>query len=117
MIYNETNTGNLRRGDVVFVNKNGERTVGSEQQAGRFAVVVSNNLANEYSRVIEVVYATSRSKTTLPTHMHINIEVDSTLQCEQVHSIDKSRLGYVKGYLTEDEIKEMNKCLRISLGL
>lgn len=31
MIYNETNTGNLRRGDVVFVNKNGERTVGSEQ--------------------------------------------------------------------------------------
>ena len=45
----------IKRGDVYYIVKKND-VCDSEQRAGRPAVVVSNDKANEHSDVVEVVY-------------------------------------------------------------
>ena len=55
----------IKRGEVFYVNKVPAQYM-SEQEAGRPAVIVSNDMNNEYSEVVEVVYLTTKVKTDLP---------------------------------------------------
>ena len=106
----------LTRGDIYYVD--GIAAVGSEQQAGRPAIIVSNDLNNQYSKVVEIVYLTTASKTTLPTHVTINsAPIVSTALCEQVYSVDMRRLGQFYGSCTPRELKKVDVALMISLGL
>lgn len=107
----------VRRGDIFYVCRSEERATGSEQWADRPAVVVSNDKANQYSDIIEVVYLTGKTKTPLPTHVSIIAKIPSLALCEQITSVSKKRLGeYVKSCTTK-EMREINKALAISLGL
>lgn len=70
---------------------------GSHVQGGsRPVVVVSNNMANAHSPVITVVPLTSNTrKNHLPTHVLLvesGLPVISLALCEQILTIDKSRL-------------------------
>lgn len=104
------------RGDIHYVDAS--TTVGHEQQAGRPAVIVSNNKCNEHSPVLEVVYLTTATKTSLPTHVTIRSAPRvSTVLCEQVHSVDTSRVGDFCGRCTEQELRAIDTALLISLGL
>lgn len=104
------------RGDVFYIEKGS--SYGSEQQAGRPAIVVSNNWNNKHSSVVEVVYLTTAPKTQLPTHCVINSTgVSSVALCEQVHSVCKERIQGYRATITDDEMKELDECLAISLGL
>ena len=49
------------RGEIYFV-RPATNGVGSEQNAGRPAIVVSNDKANQYSPVVEMVYLTTQPK-------------------------------------------------------
>ncbi len=81
-------------------------------------MIVSNNLNNEHSQVVEAVYCTTREKTPLPTHVKINSTTqESTVLCEQIFSIDKSRLRGCAGHCNEKEMKEIDEALVVSLGL
>lgn len=107
----------IKRGDVYFIERDGEET-GSEQRAGRPAIVVSNNVQNLTSDVVQVVYLTTRPKNDLPTHVTIrSTGMLSTALCEQVTSIDVSRLGDWKCQCTQTEMEAINQALLISLGL
>ena len=57
----------ILKGQIYYVNNVGGSFVGSEQVAGRPAIIVSNNIGNRYSNVVEVVYPTTRSKADMPT--------------------------------------------------
>lgn len=104
------------RGDIHYVDASS--VVGHEQQAGRPAVIVSNNKCNEHSPVLEVVYLTTAAKTSLPTHVTIRSAPRvSTVLCEQVHSVDTSRVGDFCGRCTEQELQAIDTALLISLGL
>ena len=104
------------RGDVYYVER--FQTIGSEQRSGRPAIIVSNNTNNKYSGVVEVVYLTTQPKTDLPTHVPILATgIPSTALCEQVHSVDCSRLGNYCGRCTEEELQSIDNALLISLGL
>lgn len=108
----------IKRGDIYFVEQV-PGAMGSEQQTGRPAIVVSNNACNKFSTVVEVVYLTTRTtKAKLPTHVPINgPERKSTALCEQVDSISIERLGSYMGKLTSTELAKINHALAISLGL
>ncbi len=81
------------RGEIYYVYPSGNG-VGSEQVAGRPAIVVSNDKANLYSPVLEMVYLTTKPKNSLPTHLDItSVERPSIALCEQIHSVAKSRVG------------------------
>lgn len=100
-------------------NKEDVNAFGDSVQGGtRYCIVVSNNTGNYHSPVVEVVYVTTKLKNDLPTHFDVmSTPKPSTVLCEQVMTVSKKDLRQYYGTLTSDEIKELNKCLRISLGL
>ena len=50
------NYGSLKRGEVYYVFKQDISAAGSEQGAGRPAVIVSNDIGNVHSSIVEVVF-------------------------------------------------------------
>ena len=108
---------NIKRGDIFYIYKVGE-TSGSVQQAGRPAVVVSNNAANASSNVIEMVFLTTQPKKSLPTHVCIrSTKRVSTALCEQISSISLERVGEYVCSCTEQEMQMIDIALLISLGI
>lgn len=91
--------------------------VGSEQNGKRPVLIVQNDIGNLYSGTTIVIPITSRNKTKLPTHVDIFIEEPSMALCEQVRVIDKSRLINKIKEITDNEMKNINNALKISLGL
>ena len=108
---------NIFRGEIYYVYPSGNG-IGSEQSAGRPAIVVSNDKANQYSPVIEMVYLTTQPKNSLPTHVDIlSAERPSIALCEQVHSVSKSRIGMFVAQCTDKEMAMIDAALCVSLGI
>lgn len=106
----------IYRGDIYYIEKAGY--TGSEQEAGRPAIIVSNDQCNQYSPTVEVVYLTTQPKADLPTHVTIrSTRKESTALCEQIDSISTSRIGDFIGTATDDEMIRINTALMISLDL
>lgn len=104
------------RGEIYFVSRGA--TTGSEQQAGRPAIVVSNEMCNIHSPTVEMVYLTSQPKTDLPTHVTIrSTSKQSTALCEQIMTIDASRLQDYLATCTAQEMTLIDAALMISLGI
>lgn len=107
----------MKRGQIYYIESN-HQEIGSEQRAGRPAVIVSNNKNNENSTTVEVVYMTMQPKNDLPTHVFIRSSLrPSTVLCEQIYSVSTERLGTYIGELTDRELQELDIALSISLGL
>lgn len=105
----------VKRGDIFFCEF--EFNVACEQGGARPVVVISNNAANKHSPVITVVPVTSKKKKDLPTHAHIVLKMQSTVSCEQIHSVAKERLlGFVRS-CNPREMAEIDKCLKVQLNL
>jgi mRNA interferase MazF len=107
----------IKRGDVYFIERE-DSEVGSEQRAGRPAIVVSNDAQNATSNVVQVVFLTTRPKTDLPTHVTVrSTGVMSTALCEQVTPVDISRIGDWRCTCSNTEMEAINRALSISLAL
>lgn len=82
-----------KRGEIFYIERAGD-SYGSEQQAGRPAMIVSNDINNEFSITLEVVYLTTQPKKVLPTHIDIGgTKKNSIALCEQVHTVSVHRVG------------------------
>lgn len=105
-----------KRGDIFYIHK--QPTYGSEQEAGRPGIIVSNNSNNRFSSVLEVVYLTTRHKPELPTHAEITANgTTSTVLCEQISSVSVNRIGDYITSLTDSEMKPVDDALKASLNL
>lgn len=112
------NYGSLKRGEVYYVFKQDISAVGSEQGAGRPAVIVSNNVGNIHSSVVEVVFLTTKPKTDLPTHVSIRSTPKVSIAlCEQITTLDTCKLGDYMCTLSELEMAQVDIALAVSLGL
>ncbi len=106
----------IRRGDIYYVENH--QSVGCEQRAGRPAVVVSNDMNNQHSTTVEIVYLTTQPKTNLPTHTAIaGLRSPSITLCEQITTVSVERLGNYCGHVTDAEMEGIDAAMRISLGL
>lgn len=107
----------MKRGEIYYIARSlTYSSIGSEQDAGRPAIIVSNNKNNSNSEVIEVVYLTTQDKPELPTHVNIrSSRKPSTALCEQVNSISVERVGDYIGTATEAEMEAIDRALMISL--
>ena len=107
----------ILKGDIFYIAKSNYNNVGSEQNPGRPAVVVSNNEANRFSRNVSVVYLTTQEKKPLPTHCEVVAREKSTALCEGVTTIAKERLlDFVKA-CTKEEMESIDECLAIALSI
>lgn len=104
----------MKRGEIYYIKSN-YREIGSEQWAGRPAVIVSNN---NNSEVVEIAYMTTRPKNDLPTHVVTrSTPKESVILCEQITSVSVQRVGARVGTLSKEEMRALDVALAISLGL
>lgn len=105
-----------KRGEIYYIES--YYTTGSEQRAGRPAVIVSNDRNNEHSATVEVVYLTTQPKHDLPTHVTVRgTGRDSIALCEQVSTVAVERVGEFCGECNKQEMVAIETALMISLDL
>ena len=108
------------RGEIYYVDWNPGR--GSEQTGVRPALIIQNETGNRYSSTTIVATVSTRPARAYPFHVAINAEEsgltrNSIVKCEQIQTIDQSRLGRLVGTLAEDKMAEVDVALSLSLGL
>lgn len=109
----------VKRGDIFFIENRkfiDEYSV-IRNDASRPAIIVSNDTGNHFSNIVEVVYLTTQDKKPLPTHCDVMCRVPSTALCEQIHTVGKDRIGDFIRTCTDREMKAVDECLMVSLGL
>ena len=111
-----------RRGEIWDVNWSPGR--GAEQQGTRPALIIQNDRGNSSpSYPLTIVASMSRTERELPLHVRImpapeNGLTDKTdVKCEQVMTIEKSRLLRRRGTITAEEMYRVDHALRLSLNL
>ena len=111
-----------KRGEIYLVNF--DPTLGAEIRKTRPALVLQNDIANRSSPITIVAAITSKFDETLyPTEVLIpaqgrpGLSVDSVVLLNQLRSVDKKRLAKRLGKLSVENLDEVDRALRISLGL
>ena len=108
----------IKRGDIFYADLN--PTVGSEQGGVRPVLVVQNNVGNKHSPTVVVVPISSVRKKDLPVHIQIRysgVPRNSTVLAEQIRTIDRRRLQKYVGSLDREFMKEIDRILKISIGV
>jgi len=109
----------MKRGDVYIVDLND--SIGSEQKGTRPGIVVQNNAGNFTSNTL-VIVPMSTSDPKLKSHVKLesdllDIKYDSTVLCEQIRVIDKSRLKYRILTLPQKIMAKIEKGIKTNLAL
>jgi mRNA interferase MazF len=110
------------RGDVFIATL--DPVEGSEQGGTRRVVVVSRDSLNKYSPVVCICPITdaANKKRIYPSHVPIPVgaggqTIDGIVVCEQVRTINKTRLLEQKGKFERDVMTRINAALKIALDL
>nr|WP_252198605.1 type II toxin-antitoxin system PemK/MazF family toxin [Clostridium sp. MCC353] len=112
---------NILRGDLYYADLT--PVTGSEQGGVRPVLMIQNDMGNRFSPTVIVAAVTSRQdKHPLPTHVPINpkpcgLKEHSVVLLEQIRTIDRVRLREYIGRLTEEDMRQVDHALRISIGL
>src|SRR5579872_4358938 len=111
-----------RRGEIWDVNWSPGR--GAEQQGTRPALIIQNDRGNgSLSYPLTIVASMSRTERELPLHVRIAPNEENGLsdftdvKCEQLMTIEKTRLLRRRGTITPDELTRVDLALRLSLNL
>lgn len=118
-------TTTVKRGDIYWVRANFDRFTDSDSAYNDYpkirpAVIVSNDAGNNSSGCVEIVYLTGKDKKELPTHTTIinpGLRCKSTVMCEQITTIPKTRLRNKIGECSSKQMRDIDACLAISLGI
>jgi|SRR5579875_3499751 mRNA interferase MazF len=111
-----------RRGEIWDVNWSPGR--GAEQQGTRPALIIQNDRGNASPTYpLTIVASMSRTERELPLHVRIAPSEENGLtdytdvKCEQVMTIEKSRLLRRRGSITPEELSRVDHALKLSLSL
>ena len=110
----------MRRGDVYRADL--DPVLGSEQGGVRPVLIVQNDLGNQSSPTVIVVPLTSRRKRPgQPTHVLVEppeggLSQPSQVLCEQVRTLEKSRLKAYLGNVSRETLTRVEAALGKALG-
>ena len=112
----------IQRGEVYFAVLG--TPFGSEQGGQRPVVILQNDQGNRHSNTVIVALLTSNTgKASLPTHYilrsteGLHLKQDTLVMLEQLKTIDKRRLVNLTGSISEEDLRGIERALRISVGL
>lgn len=123
-IKNDVNAiSTIHRGDIYLVNL--DPITGKEIGKARPAIIIQNDIGNKFSPVTIIAPITSSKEVVKPLPIMILLEKgdgglkeQSYVDCGQIRTIDKNQRLITKlGSLEKSKIIEIDKALRISLGL
>ena len=109
-----------RRGEVYLVSF--DPTMGAEIQKTRPALILQNDIGNQFSPLTIVAAITSNVLRSGPTSVRAEareggLTLDSVILLNQIRTIDKRRLGKRLGTLGADTMKRVDRAILISLAL
>jgi len=111
-----------RRGEIWDVNWSPGR--GAEQKGIRPALIIQNDRGNaSLTYPLTIVASMTRTERELPLHVRIAPSEENGLtdftdvKCEQVMTIEKSRLMRRRGSITSEELAKVDVALKLSLDL
>ena len=112
----------IKRGEIYYADL--DPVIGSEQGGVRPVLIIQNDVGNEYSPTVIVAMITSKSKKeNMPTHVKLNLDIanglkyNSVVLCEQLRTIDKSRLKSMIGKVENENMRMIADAMKISLTI
>lgn len=107
---------NPMRGEIYYVARS--YTQGEAPESGRPAVIVSNDMLNEFRDVYEVVYLTMQEDNDLPTHVTVRGTGKTSIAlCERVEAVHKSRMRDYIAKCSEAEMEAIDTALMVAFGI
>jgi mRNA interferase MazF len=110
-----------KRGDVFLVNF--DPTIGAEIKRTRPAVIIQNDVANQYSPITIVAAISSKfDEPVYETEVKVpageaGLKLDSVIVLNQIRSIDSERLIKRLGHVKPETLQKVDRALMISVGL
>ncbi|MFQ5987425.1 MAG: type II toxin-antitoxin system PemK/MazF family toxin [Dehalococcoidia bacterium] len=110
----------IKRGEIYWVDWSAGR--GSEQSGLRPALVIQNDVGNQYSPSTIVAAITTAFTKPYPfvvaiTASESGLPEDSSINLSAIMTIDKTRLGDKCGQLSDAKMAEVDRAIKKSLGL
>ena len=106
----------MKRAEVWWVDFEPAR--GGEIRKTRPVVIVSNDAANANLYRLQVVPLTSNSGRLYPSEAQISVAGQvSKAMADQLSTVAKERLGNQLGVLSRDDLRQVERVLKIQLGL
>lgn len=112
---------NPRRAEIYWVNL--DPTVGSEISKTRPALIISNDVGNQFAdRVIVAPISSGNTDKVYPFEVLLptgeaGLDKNSKVLLDQIRTVDKQRLGNKIGALTGQRMEEVNRAIRLSLAV
>ena len=111
---------NSKRGEIFLVSL--DPTVGSEINKTRPALIISNDINNQFSETVTVIPITSSVGKIYPFETFLpsgesGLTKNSKAKCNQIRTIDKKRLLKSFGKVSPEKLKEIENALLIHLGM
>ena len=110
-----------KRGDIYLVNF--DPTIGHEIKKTRPALIIQNNISNQYSPITIVAAISSQfsnppfPREVVVTSSESGLPKQSAVVVNQIRSMDNKRLAKKLGRLPDESMKRVDEAIRISLGL
>ncbi len=110
----------IRRGDIFTVDL--EPVRGAEQGKARPALVIQNDIGNQYSPTVIVAALTSGNQLRYDLNVLVKapeggLKNDSLILLNQIRTVDKIRLGRYWGRVSAQTMAQVDDAIKISLGL
>lgn len=110
----------IQRGDIFTVDLEPAR--GSGQGKVRPALVIQNDVGNQYSPTVIVAAITTGNYPQFSVNVLVKapeggLKNDSLILLNQIRTVDKSRLGRYWGHVSAQTLARVDDGIKISLGL
>lgn len=113
----------IKRGEIYFADVGRYDSQGSEQSGRRPVLILQNDIGNKFSPTTIIAIVTTKSKRELPTHVLIHkdelngLKYDSVVALEQITTIDKDRIQFKIGELSNEDNLKVMEAMKISLAM
>jgi mRNA interferase MazF len=106
----------MRRGEVWRVSF--VESSGGEVRKTRPAVIVSNDVYNQYANRVQVVPLSSKTDKLYPCEAKVMVAgMESKAMADQIMTVSNERLTKRLGILSPHEMRGLDMALRVQLGL
>ena len=112
---------NINRGEIYLAAL--DPAIGSEISKTRPVIVISNDINNKYSSTVTILPITSQKlREIYPFEVGLpkgsgGLAKNSKVKADQIRTLDKSRLIFHQGTLTNDQMEAIDVAIKIHLAL
>lgn len=106
----------MKRGEVWWVNF--DPSIGGEIKKKRPGIIISNDVSNKFLNRVQVVPLTSNTERLYPSEALVVFQGEqSKAMADQVTTISKLRLIQKAAVVSEEEIHEIERAVKLQLGM